>query len=454
MIMVLERGTNQSSISKVHIPTGEKILCGLVFIFSSGVFDPGLIPQLSSFKINDFVIAPCSFIGILILFNTCGPALRSINWNKLALIFIFYMFVGMSIMWSATPFSGFMRYIGLALVSFWSLYLVLRYQLDEMLKIMILIFLSIGIISAFLGVFVPHIGISYTYLEYGDWSGVYEQKNTLGRQMMLLILISTFMLINFKRDKLAMFGLIIGIILVVMSGSRTAQGLSILGVFLIIVTHFIQRPLFFSTILLGGSGVAIFFTYQILVEEIPVFLLDVETLSLMGVGLPMTGRIGIWQYAAEWIEKSPWLGYGYDGFWKLRQKLDGSGVTSVWLPDDAHNGFVDVVLQVGFAGLIFFLGVYFFFFSIAAKRSIGHASTHRERFSLFLLTFLLLANLTESYFLKATNVMQVLFNYVIISLCVSFFKPIKKVDEMRVIENKISINKVQVDHNPFFKRKP
>jgi len=424
------------------VPSGEKFITAIVFLFSSGIFDPRILPQLGSFKLNDFIIAPCCFIGVLILFSKCRPQLGAISWPRLSLLFAFYLFVGMSIVWSQNAMSGFMRYGGFALVSVWCIYLVLRYQIEEILRILMVTLFCVALLSTFFAIFVPSIGVMSTFLEQGDWSGVYRQKNTFGRQMMLMVMAGLFLLTNYKKDTLSICAVILGVTLVIMSGSRTAYGLLILGLFFMLVIHFIERPMVFSFILISGTGGAIFGIYQVLIKDIPPIALNVENLALLGTTLPMTGRIGVWQYAAEWIEKSPWFGYGYDGFWKVRQKLDGMGEATEWMPNDAHNGYVDIVLQLGFIGLVVFILIYFLFFLIALTRSMKKDSLANDRFALFVLSFFFWANLTESYFLKATNIMQILFSIIIIMLC----KPV-------LVENKQSAQKVVRTHALFRKQK-
>jgi len=411
------------------IPTGEKFATGLVFLFASGIFDYRLLPQLGSFKLNDFIIAPCCFIGLLIMFSHRGKQLRTLSWGKLGFLISFYLFVGTSIVWSHSTIIGFLRYSGFALVSLWCIYLVMRYSLEEILRILMVTLFSVAVVSIFFAIFVPSIGVMTTFLEYGDWSGVYRQKNTFGRQMMLLVMVSMFLLINFKRDGMTTCAVVIGLVLVYLSGSRTAYGLTILGLFFLMVVQFIQRPLVFSTILIFGTGGAIATVYQVLIKDTPLVNVNVENLALLGANLPLTGRIGVWQYAAEWIEKSPWFGYGYDGFWKVRQKIDGTGEASEWIPNDAHNGYVDIVLQLGFIGLSAFIILFLSYYAIALNRSMKKSGSRTDRFALFILTFFFWANLTESYFLKATNIMQILFSLTVILLCLPVLKSKEKIRE-------------------------
>lgn len=425
----------------------EKIMTGFVFLFASGLFDPQILPQFGSLKINDFVIAGACSFGLMVLFSKCQEELRDIEWNRLALLIVFYIFIGFSVAWNDIPLGGFLRFIGFSLVSFWTLYLVLRFSMDEILRILVSTLLAIALASAFFAFFIPQIGTMTTFLEQGDWSGVYRQKNTLGRQMMLLVLISTFCITCYRNRLLPIMGITIGFAVLIMTGSRTAFGLTMLGLILITGIHFSKQPWVLATVLLLGGSVGVFAAYNALIQDIPLFLVDAETVTLLGAGLSLTGRLGVWQYAAEWIEKSPWFGYGYDGFWKIRQKIDGQGEASEWIPSDAHNGYIDLILQVGFIGTAFFILIYVIFISRAVNRTVGQESQPRERFAFFILVFFLLSNLTESYLLKATNMVQLLFTFSIILLCLRKHKNQQIETQQKVLpENNIH-------KNPFFKER-
>ena len=55
------------------------------------------------------------------------------------------------------------------------------------------------------------------------------------------------------------------------------------------------------------------------------------------------------------ILKHPWLGYGYQAFWR---GVDGPSVDvhlSGWIPPHAHNGFLDLALDLGIAGPLLFV---------------------------------------------------------------------------------------------------
>ncbi|MGY1846818.1 O-antigen ligase family protein [Blastococcus sp. SYSU DS1021] len=91
----------------------------------------------------------------------------------------------------------------------------------------------------------------------------------------------------------------------------------------------------------------------ILVPGVRQFLLD-----LVGVSenLTLSGRTRIWQVSVEAIGSRPWGGYGI-GALQNRDSAPTNAILNVWQSLDlanfnAHNGFLDVALQVGLPGVV------------------------------------------------------------------------------------------------------
>ena len=61
----------------------------------------------------------------------------------------------------------------------------------------------------------------------------------------------------------------------------------------------------------------------------------------------LTGRSGIWAKFLPYAMEEPLIGHGVGGFWT--DKL----VKSYKL-NEAHNGYLDILLDYGFVGLVFF----------------------------------------------------------------------------------------------------
>jgi O-antigen ligase len=77
---------------------------------------------------------------------------------------------------------------------------------------------------------------------------------------------------------------------------------------------------------------------------------------MLGRDLTLTGRTNIWNLLTIPILKRPLLGYGFYAFWL---GLEGESAQVIraahWYFGYAHNGYLEIVLQLGFIGLGVFL---------------------------------------------------------------------------------------------------
>jgi O-antigen ligase len=92
----------------------------------------------------------------------------------------------------------------------------------------------------------------------------------------------------------------------------------------------------------------------------------------------------------------PWLGFGFGSFWHGTQGPSLVILNAVrWNVAQSHNGFLDLVLDIGFVGLAVFLVGY----GIACYRACQLLRNHASMgflWPLVFLVFLLVYNFTES----------------------------------------------------------
>ncbi len=68
----------------------------------------------------------------------------------------------------------------------------------------------------------------------------------------------------------------------------------------------------------------------------------------------LTGRSSLWKVCFEYQKQQPMLGYGFEAFWNPTRVTEISRREN-WLIPNSHNGFVDLLLSLGFIGLAIFL---------------------------------------------------------------------------------------------------
>lgn len=208
---------------------------------------------------------------------------------------------------------------------------------------------------------------------------------------------------------------IIGIALTMMGGpdhrltySATTVGAGIIGLGLLVLLF--RRPKGAAPpafALLAGLVVFIMVYGTITPMLGKLALFDVS--SAMGREEHLTGRSDVWAQLVPVALKSPLLGHGYEGFWSTAAR-DGFDIPH------AHNGFLDLILSLGFVGL----GLYALLM-VAIVRTAHNLLLHHFEWGVFLICYLiimLLSNITETLAISLESRMLV----VILCLNIAFSK--------------------------------
>ena len=114
----------------------------------------------------------------------------------------------------------------------------------------------------------------------------------------------------------------------------------------------------------------------------------------LGRGSTLTGRTGLWT-ALLGLHTNPILGTGFESFWlgKRPEQLEG---LFFFIPNEAHNGYLETYLTLGLVGLLLLIGLFVAtFWKIRAElfRNFGMG-----RYRLGFLAALVLYNWTEAAF--------------------------------------------------------
>ncbi len=116
-----------------------------------------------------------------------------------------------------------------------------------------------------------------------------------------------------------------------------------------------------------------------------------------------TGRTYIWTFALYSVPGHELLGYGYNSFWAIG--LDSPALKArpefIRELNDSHSGYLDLMLQLGWAGLTVFA-----VFLISMVRSFGWLHGYRPQIMILawlVLIFMLIHNTMETSFLFGLN---------------------------------------------------
>jgi O-antigen ligase len=295
-------------------------------------------------------------LGLLVLLRRRNQAGSLVRNNRV--VIALYLFMGISVIWSDYTFISFKRYIK-AVGTLVMVYVILsdsRPLRSLNLALFHFLWFTLGL-SLIMIVLFPQAGRTSAFSGGAVWVGISYTKNNLGQ---LSLLGSIFFIWRFTqletpwKKTLNTALLLLSLLLLFGSRSMTSIALFLFLAFILllfIVFRRTIREIWAVFLLAGGMAVLILVLLGDLVLRVPVF--D-YLISLTGRDVTFTGRTELWAELARYAARNPVLGYGYSGFWA---GMFGQELWSqfVWKPNQAHNGYIDVFLQLGILGFILFM---------------------------------------------------------------------------------------------------
>ena len=355
-------------------------------------------------------------LAIELSFYAITFALIALRWNR----FVQGMLAGkwalavsalavVSTIWSNDPSITARRSLVLMGTTLFGIYFGSNFDPGEQVRILARTFGIIVVLSFYISLMMPHYGINHD-IHGGSWTGVFTQKNLLGRAMIVAMVV--FLSANKIVRTPVRYALLIGAgCLLLLSDSRTSQVVLIAMLLLAPIYQLIRRngvkivipvSLAFGIVLAAIAAIAITNADSLLI--------------VMGRNPTLTGRTEIWKAIWHAITKQMLLGYGFDGFWAgIRGKSADVILTLGWVAKHSHNGFLDIWLDLGIVGLAGFLASYFGALWSAVHMLRRHAGSGAY-WPIHYLVFMLLYHLTEGPILRQNSIYWALYVAVVVSV--------------------------------------
>lgn len=372
------------------------------------------------------------FLTVLIIIGIIILKRRKCEWNEIvkenAWLFVLFVFMACSILWSGFPvvsLKRFIKCIGAAIMALIVLTETRRVEaISAVLRRVFYFHIPLSIITIR---YFRQIGISWDWSGNAQsWIGIATAKNTLGQVAAISALVFFWERVrrwHEKEGRIIDF-MYLGMSLYLLKGSdetvsMTSVSLFVFCMLLFFALHFMRTNL---------SMVKPFLVFMVIILIIT--LSSVISLAIspgQGGSLiktiildmhrdpTLTGRTDIWRDVLNIASRSPWLGIGFGGFWIGRIANIPWNADMTWILGQAHNGYVDMYLQVGWMGILLFAGVVF---TVISKMDrFFYIDFEYGRFCMILFVLILFANITESTLLRGFHHMWFLF------LLVSLFVP-------------------------------
>jgi exopolysaccharide production protein ExoQ len=315
-------------------------------------------------------------------------------------------FAGASVLWAFSPEHSFIRYIQqVMIVTSIVLPAMLAARTIDIMRALFLCYAFALILNLFF-VFNGRTEI----VTYGSmlvnigYPGYFIGKNYLGECAAFAFLLSSYEVLQYGwRRVLGIIVGVISIVLVFLSDSKTAFGLASICPFIAWFTLLVRRATRISPAIilllipLCYTALSSASNYSIM-SRLSYILYHDSTL---------TGRTVIWDFAQYEIGLRPLLGWGYQSFWLVPDSPSLEAPGWVKMMPNAHNGYYDTLLEIGYVGLALLL-----VFIVATLHAIGRVADYDPRRAQLLLSlalFFILYNFFESFWMRGFEFLWVSF---------------------------------------------
>ncbi|HEX2712748.1 MAG TPA: hypothetical protein VHM88_11060 [Candidatus Acidoferrales bacterium] len=322
-----------------------------------GMAPPLEVPDqyLEGSPLDAAVFAGLLAIGLIVLASRGRQVATLIraNWP----ILLFFLYCAISTLWSDYPIVAFKRWIK-SLGDLMMVLIVLTdpHPLAALKRLLSRLGLALLPLSVLLIKYYPNLGRTYS-AAFGEWHSVYigvtTNKNSLGALVLIfglgavwrfLELLQTRDVPHRWRGLIAQgFLLVNAIYLLWQVNSATSSGCFVIGSLLLATVRllrFARKPGVIH--LLVAASVSV-----------PLFALFLDpgsgVFDSLGRDPTLTGRTDIWSLVLN-MPVNRLIGAGFESFW-LGERLQEMWSLYWWKPHEAHNGYIEVLLNLGWVGV-------------------------------------------------------------------------------------------------------
>jgi exopolysaccharide production protein ExoQ len=391
----------------------EQIFAIVLLFLSTGAFTNLFLDRtFDATKGLPFLQALWAFLYLIVFFLLYSEggglwALLKRGWPFLPLLLV----IVLSVLWSDAKGLTARRSVALVLTTVAGLYVSMRFNFAEQMRLLMPIMKVCVVFSFIFGAF--EIGHSVDNLP-GAWYGVFIQRNELGMMMSLSTLIFVLWSRIDPEDRWSAYGwAFLSVVLVLLSRSVTGFFSLAAGMLTLLLLQQIRshpkRRRFILRITVLAAAVGLYLVAANLSSVLTLFDRDST----------LTGRTTIWGASIFLGLDHPWIGYGFNAFW-LGEEGPSRLVRQVaaWDVPSAHNGFLEIWLDLGFLGLlVFFVGLVRFAWK--ATQCFLHTYRWENTWPILFLAFLVVVNLVQSALISTNFIFWILYVAVSVRVCFS-----------------------------------
>lgn len=269
------------------------------------------------------------------------------------------------------------------------------------------------------------IGVDWDYLGTEMWVGLTRHKNSLGQVCLTAAVYFIWDILRMENRKSIRCGVNVLYLLMILylmtgpTGSRSTTSVIVLAIGLITLAglRFIPRDRQALNRYMLKGAVAMLFVVLVAGLTMTAFEGDAtvtgQFLKATGKDTTLTGRTDLWLDILEIAGRNPVLGVGYGSFW-IGGKANNLWERHIWRPQEAHNGYLDIYVQLGLVGLALMALMLF-----SSFRKLKDDLLVSYDFAVFRMVFFLMIlvhNMAESSYLKSDHNLWFMFLLIAITV--------------------------------------
>lgn len=374
-------------------PWWEQWAAGFVVVMLTGaVLGPIFAPDQGEAPILRLVWPPIYLITLTLVLVRFRDMCRA--WPAWIAVLLLVGLAFSSKYWSIFAEVTQRRTIAMAMTSIFAVYLGAAFRGIALPRLLMHAGLVMGVGSLVMIFAMPSIGV-HSDVNAGLWRGLWYEKNQMGLVMVIAAVSAAACLAAGDPRRLIPFATLgLSTPLILGTQSKTSLLCLVLGVGLIGGLWVLRRGGPALTVVAVWLGVvAVGFSAWLWSTE------SGEILEALGKDPSLTGRTDIWASLMRRVAERPLTGYGYAAFWGphsepaafVRQETQ-------WIVPSAHNGWIDLLVQVGWPGT-FLVGAILAIAALCLIVRLPHQGVREGWWSLSYLTVFVLLSLSESVIL-------------------------------------------------------
>lgn len=309
----------------------------------------------------------------------------------------------LSTLWSLMPFLTAQRAFALIGTTALGTLLGLRYSRTELMRLVAWTLALAAIASVLFIVFLPGYGVSQDHRG-AAWRGAFTTKGQMSQLMTLSSVVWFLYLRQSRRHLVIKLVLLLTSVTLVLEARSVTSLIALMAIAALIPAFKIFRWQF-------GFAIPMFLIYATGVGTFVIWAAsNSDSLAyLFGRDPTLTGRTSLWQAVWGKVLERPLLGYGYSGFWRGWAGPSADVWLAIgWRPPHAHNGYLEIALQLGVVGIVLYAAVYMQALTRAVTLA-RHTKGIEGEFPLVFLLFTFVVNFSEVYILGRNTIYWVLF---------------------------------------------